>query len=95
MNRDHTLVTVNVSASMRPEELRDFLAVIRQWDGGRDEIRTVISADTGSMTADEVGRILKSIDPPIQIMCRSEKSHPDWDAATRLQGDIHRLAKIQ
>lgn len=88
-------VTVYVAASMVPEELEGFVRVVRKWDGARPEVQTVFSIDSPTMKADELVQMFKNVDPPIAIVAKSEKGHPDWQASKRIQKDIERLAKVQ
>lgn len=88
-------VTVYASATMSEDELRTFLQLIRGWDRGRPEVKTVISANTGDMQADEVQRIFHSLDPPIPVQIRSEESHPDFKMLKRIQGELETLSRKQ
>lgn len=59
--------TVNVTVT-NEQELFAFLNAVRQWDGARDEVRTVISVSVESMSASDVKQMLGKLSPPLPFI---------------------------
>lgn len=59
------MARVNVTATMPDELLREFLQLIRTWDGGRQDRHGVITIHDCQITAADMATLLRELDPPL------------------------------